>query len=76
MSGATTKRAIVGPEAREDVIVAAQYIARDNPKAARALVVSLDAACQRLAERPGLGRIRNDIVVGLRSLAAGSYVIF
>ena len=75
MTGSPIKRPVLSPAAYEDVVVAARYVARDNPKAARALVVSLGAACQRLADRPGLGRVRSDIVVGVRSFATGSYAI-
>jgi toxin ParE1/3/4 len=52
------------------------YIAADNPAAADRTILALLEAEDRLARFPEIGRLRADLVAGLRSWAAGSYVIF
>lgn len=69
-------RLVVAPAARRDLIVIRDYIARDNPEAARQVVVRLRDAARVLAGAPGLGRPRPELGAGLRSLAADRYVLF
>ena len=37
---------------------------------------TIDQKCQALAEQPGIGRRRDELAPGLRSLPVGSYVVF
>ena len=43
---------------------------------ADAFVATIDAKLQTLAKQPGIGRPRDELVSGLRSLPIGRYVIF
>lgn len=52
------KPAVLSPRARQDLIDAARWIARDNPAAARALRDSVAAAARRLGEHPEIGAAR------------------
>jgi toxin ParE1/3/4 len=51
------------------------YIAADHPAAAARWLEKLREQCRRLAEVPGMGRIREDLAPGLRSFPSGSYLI-
>ena len=64
------------PGALEDLPEAWLSIAQDNPKAADRWVDAVDAAAGRLAGFPALGRARDEVIVGVRSLAVGKYLIF
>jgi len=52
------------------------YIAQDNPKAADSLYDSMQEKFRSLSESPQIGRRRPEIGEGVRSLAAGNYVVF
>jgi len=52
------------------------YIARDNINAADKLVASVEAATNRLANMPGIGRKRDELQPGLLSYPLGNYLIF
>jgi toxin ParE1/3/4 len=69
-------RAIIAPAAARDLIEIHDYIARDNPAAARRLLGRLEAKVKQLANSPGTGRHRDELLPGLRSFAVRSYVIF
>ena len=49
------------PAAERDLQAAATWIARDDPVSAEALLRAALTAARRLRERPGLGRIREDL---------------
>ena len=49
------------PRAERDLQAAARWIAGDNPASAEALLRAVLTAARRLRERPGLGRIREDL---------------
>ena len=51
----------LSPEAAQDITEIVAYIARDSVPAARRVRQALLAACQRLAEHPGLGHRREDL---------------
>ena len=50
--------------------------AHSGLEAAAKLLDLLHEKCQLLAKFPAMGRERNELLVSLRSLAVGSYVIF
>jgi toxin ParE1/3/4 len=62
--------------AERDLVEVGNFIARDNPANAARFVERLEEHCELLASRPLIGRARNELVPGLRSLPFGRYVIF
>jgi toxin ParE1/3/4 len=54
--------AALSPAARRDLLEAANWIAKDNPSAARALRRSVAKAAITIAEHPAAGSPRPDIV--------------
>ena len=52
------------------------YIAEDNVVAADGLIDEFYQTTRTLADNPKLGRPREDLSYGLRSLHVGNYVIF
>src|SRR5438128_1888580 len=52
------------------------YVAQDSSAAADQLLDRISHACQKLADTPRLGRPRDELVVGLRSLPVGDYLVF
>lgn len=52
---------VLSPEAAGDLEEIHAFIADDDPGAAARLLEELQAAMHRLAELPGLGRIRHDL---------------
>ena len=68
-------RLVFNPNAKSDLEQIGDYIARDNPDAAIAFVGRLRDRCRQIAQFPGIGRRRSDLMSGYRSLAEGQYVI-
>jgi toxin ParE1/3/4 len=64
------------PLASADIGEIWDYIAEDSVAQADAWVDRLDIRLQLLATRPLMGRTRDDLSPGLRSLSFGRYVIF
>lgn len=64
------------PDADGDLDAIWDHIAADNMDAASRLIVRIEAAEQRLATFPNLGRARVELAPDLRSWAVGDYVIF
>ena len=62
--------------AADDLIELWDYIAEDSVMRADALIDDFDAKFHLLAEQPMLGRSREELAPGLRSLPFGRYVIF
>ncbi len=52
------------------------FIAENNMEAADKVISEINAKCQACADMPGIGRRREDILPGFRSLVSGDYVIF
>jgi toxin ParE1/3/4 len=63
-------------EADRDLEEVKVYISRDNPDAAIRLVMLIREKCTLLAQQPGIGRDRSDVLSGLRGFPVGNYVIF
>jgi toxin ParE1/3/4 len=70
------KRAIFAPAAEADLETIYDYIATDNAAAAAKLVARLEELATRLAETPGMGRARAELLPKLRSFPFGNYVLF
>jgi toxin ParE1/3/4 len=64
------------PLAAADIAEIWDYIAEDSLAQADAWVDRLDQALHRLATQPRMGRARDELSPGLRSLPFGRYVIF
>jgi len=64
------------PRAADDLIELWDYIAEDSVTRADAFIDDIDAKFLLLAEQPMLGRGREELAPGLRSLPYGRYVIF
>jgi toxin ParE1/3/4 len=69
-------RLVIAPAARRDLRAIRDYIARDNPEAARRVVTRLREVARLLASAPALGRRRPELGPGLRSFVADPYVLF
>ena len=64
------------PRVLSDLAEIWDYIADDREVQADAFVAKIDAKLQTLAKQPGIGRLRDELAAGLRSLPIGRYVIF
>jgi toxin ParE1/3/4 len=69
-------RLVIAPEARKDLRAIRDYIAKDNPEAARRVVTRLRDLARLLAGAPALGRRRPEFGAELRSFVADPYVLF
>lgn len=70
------RRYVLTAAARADLAEIAEYIRQDSPEAARRVVHSLQSAIKKLAERPGLGHVREDLArISLRFWPVYSYLI-
>ena len=67
---------ITSPEARADLLEIWEYIAADNPQAADGVLSAINHKAQMLPTHPEMGRAREELAAGIKSLAAGSYLIF
>ena len=52
---------VLAEEAKSDLRSIHQYIARDNPHAAKRLIEDIFRSIHTLAENPDLGRVREDL---------------
>lgn len=64
------------PEAEADVIDIWGFIAEDSIAEADRWVDRLDERVQLWATQPMIGRVREELAPGLRSMAFGRYVVF
>ncbi len=69
-------RLIISPEASAVLQEIGDFIARDNLEAAISFVILLNERCNTLITFPGVGRKRDEIKPGYRSISEGEYVIF
>lgn len=69
-------RAIFAPAAAADLEAIVDYIAADNPAAADKVVTRLEDLAAHLAETPGMGRARFDLLPNLRSFRLGRHLLF
>jgi toxin ParE1/3/4 len=64
------------PRAQSDLVEIWDYIADDSEARADAFLDRIDQKFRTLAQRPGLGRARDELAEGLRSFPVGRYVVF
>ena len=63
--------------AENDLLDAWLFVAADNPPAADRLLDRLEAAARQLLKHPHLGRVRNELALGLRSWPTDTtYLLF
>jgi toxin ParE1/3/4 len=68
---------IFSPDAEDDLFEISDRISRDNPTAADHWLNRLSDLCEKLADFPGMGEIRDGYgVAGCRSFTYGNYVVF
>jgi toxin ParE1/3/4 len=74
---AATKRIVWSPAARQDLRNLWLYYSKvASPDIADKLAGEIRSACNRLAERTLLGRARDEVAPGLRSLLVHPYAVF
>jgi toxin ParE1/3/4 len=64
------------PRAKSDLVEIWDYIADDSEARADAFLDRIDQKFRTLAQRPGIGRLRDELAEGLRSFPVGRYVVF
>ncbi|MDD2769009.1 MAG: type II toxin-antitoxin system RelE/ParE family toxin [Methylococcus sp.] len=62
--------------AKSDLIEIWEYIAEDSEVRADAFIDRIDKKFRTLAQRPGIGRLRDELAEDLRGFPIGRYVIF
>ena len=66
----------ISDQADADLLQIISYLVERNPAAAHSLVREIDKKFENLSHFPFIGRERSSLAHGLRSVAAGKYVIF
>ncbi|MGE5500331.1 MAG: type II toxin-antitoxin system RelE/ParE family toxin [Ignavibacteriales bacterium] len=69
-------RVITSAAAEADAEEIWRWIANDSIRAADRLVNRFEEVAHLLAQRPEMGRSRDELAHGLRSFAVGSYLLF
>jgi toxin ParE1/3/4 len=67
---------IIRPRAKQDILLAAQYIADFNPAAAKQWRQSIHGTCRALSDMPGMGHHVSVLPDDIRMFSKGSYLIF
>jgi len=67
---------LVTAQAASDLDEIENYIGADNPRAAVNFISQITENFGLLADNPGIGRRRDDIIPGLRSISEGNHLIF
>ena len=67
---------VLQPRAKADISEIWEFIAEDSDDQADAFIDLIDQNFQLLAQKSGLGRRREELAEGLRSIPVGRYVIF
>jgi len=63
-------------QAKIDLAEIWDYIADDSEDRADSFIDSIDRKFRILADQPNIGRMRDELVEGLRSFPIGRYIIF
>jgi toxin ParE1/3/4 len=71
-----TKRFRLSPDAASDIREIWAYIAAENVRAARKVRLQIFAACEELAQNPGIGHTREDLTDRhVKFWPVGSYLV-
>jgi toxin ParE1/3/4 len=63
-------------DAKTDLLEIWTYIAEDSFKAADKLLDKFEKTFETLSQFPGMGRSRDELLQGIRSIPQGNYIIF
>jgi toxin ParE1/3/4 len=63
-------------QAEQDLESILDYLNERSPQAAEHLVSLIEERCQLLGQFPEMGRIRDELAPGLRSIVLEKYVLF
>lgn len=69
-------KVFISDKAKSDLLQFYQYLAERNPSAARSALETVNTKFANLARFPFIGRERSTLGAGIRSLVAGTLVIF
>ena len=64
------------PLAEADLLDIWDFIANESVEKADSFLQKIESKLKIMAENPGMGRKRDELVLGLRSFPVGSYLIF
>lgn len=64
------------PEAQYDLQEIIAWLDEHSPAAADRFVEAFEADTQLLGNHPRMGRARDDLLPGLRSIVVGNYIVF
>lgn len=70
------RRLLYSAFAAEDIKGILDFIAQDNPIAARSFVDAIVSTCRLIAAKPGMGMLREDLGPALRSFTHQGYGIY
>ena len=75
--GAGDYRLVWSPEADEDLILIWRWGAQEwSEEIADRYLFDIERACERLTDDPMLGRARDELIVGIRSLSVRPHIVF
>jgi toxin ParE1/3/4 len=63
-------------QAEADLAAILEYLDERSPAAADRLAAAIDHRCELLGQLPQMGRLRDDLMPGLRSIVIERYVLF
>jgi len=63
-------------KAEADLEAILDYLEERSPQAADRLAAAIDRQCELLGQFPEMGRTREELAPGLRSVIVGQYVLF
>jgi toxin ParE1/3/4 len=69
-------RLLIRPLAEQDLEEIWFYIAQDSADTADAWIDQLVETAEKLADTPGMGRGRDELLPGMRSFSVGRYILF
>ena len=62
--------------AKADLLEIWAYVAMDSPEQAERLVDKLDGVINKLAEYPDMGKVRDELLIGLMSFPVENYMVY
>jgi toxin ParE1/3/4 len=67
---------LLSQQAKDDLVEIWLYIAADSPSAADKFIEYVHEQCGRLCSSPEIGRRRDELIAGIRSLPVKRYLVF
>ena len=72
----TERKLVLSDQAKDDLVAIWPYIAGDSPSAADKFIDYLHEQCGHLCNNPEVGRKRDELALGIRSLPVKRYLVF